>query len=49
MSHMRWLKFLKKCDFGFNYHLGKDNVVTNALSRKSLDMSMLMVRELELI
>lgn len=46
---MRWLEFLKDYDFGLNLHLGKANVVTDALSRKSLHMSMLMVRELELI
>ena len=32
-----------------NYHPGKANVVADALSRKSLHMSMLMVRELDLV
>jgi len=32
-----------------SYHLGMGNVVANALSRKSLHMSSLMVKELELI
>lgn len=32
-----------------SYHHGKANVVAAAMSRKSLHMSMLMVRELELI
>src|ERR1044072_4757161 len=49
MRHMRWLKFLKDYDFGLNYHPGKANIVADALSRKSLHMSMLMVREWELL
>ena len=49
MRQRRWLEFLKDYDFGLNYHPGKANVVADALSRKSLHMSMLMVMELELI
>jgi len=33
----------------FQHHPGKANVVADALSRKSLHMSALMVKELELI
>ena len=40
---------LKDYDFDLSYHPGKENVVNDALSRKSLHMSMLMVRELEMI
>ncbi|XP_050895763.1 uncharacterized protein LOC127102436 [Lathyrus oleraceus] len=40
---------LKDYDFELSCHPGKANVVADALSRKSLHMSMLMVRELELI
>ncbi|MCI55584.1 hypothetical protein A2U01_0076835, partial [Trifolium medium] len=36
-------------DFELSYHPGKANVVANALSRKSLHMSSLMAKELELI
>ena len=36
-------------DFGLNYHSGKANVVADALSRKTLHMSTMMVKELELI
>lgn len=43
------MKVLKDCDFGLNYHPGKANVIANALSLKSLDMAILMVRELDLI
>ena len=45
----RWLEFLKDYDFQLSYHLGKANVVVDALSRKLLHMSALMVKELELI
>lgn len=45
----RWFKFLKDYNFGLNYHPGKAKIVANALSRKSLHMSMLIVRELELL
>lgn len=46
---MRWLEFRKDYDFGLSYHHGKANVVEDALSRKSLHMSTLIVRELDLI
>ncbi|MCI69484.1 hypothetical protein A2U01_0090746, partial [Trifolium medium] len=36
-------------DFELSYHPGKANVVADALSRKSLHMSFLMAKELELI
>ena len=49
MRKRRWLELLKDYDFDLNYHPSKANVVANALSRKSLHMSMLMVRELEMI
>ena len=45
----RWLELLKDYDFGLNYHPGKANVVADALSRKSLHMSIMMVRESEMI
>ena len=44
MRQRIWLEFLKDYDFGLNYHPGKANVVVDALSMKSLHMSMLMVR-----
>ena len=49
MRQRRWLELLKDYDFGLNYHPGKANVVADALSRKSLHMSAMMVKELELI
>ena len=49
MRQRRWLELLKDFDFGLNYHPGKANVVADALSRKTLHMSALMVREFELL
>ena len=49
MRKRRWLEFLKDYDFVFNYHPGKANIVAADFSRKSLHMSMLMVRELDLL
>jgi len=49
MRQRRWLELLKDYDFGLNYHPGKANVVANALSRKTLHMSAMMVKELELL
>ncbi|GAU50577.1 hypothetical protein TSUD_410010 [Trifolium subterraneum] len=49
MRQRRWLEFLKDYDFELSYHPGKVNVVADALSRKSLHMSSLMAKELELI
>lgn len=49
MRQHRWLEFLKDYDFGLNYHPDKANVVDDALSRKSLHMSAMMVREIEMI
>lgn len=49
MRHKRWLEFFKDCYFGLNCHSGKANVIVDALSRNSLHMLMLMIRELELI
>ena len=36
MKQSRWMKFLEDYDFTLHYHLGKENVVDDALSRKSL-------------
>jgi len=49
MRQRRWLEYLKDFDFQLSYHPGKADVVADALSRKSLHMSALMVKELELI
>ena len=45
MRQRRWLELLKDYDFGLNYHPGKANVVADALSRKTLHMSAMMVLE----
>nr|KYP32282.1 Retrovirus-related Pol polyprotein from transposon 17.6 [Cajanus cajan] len=49
MRQGRWMEFLKDFDFQLMYHLGKPNVVADALSRKYIHMSAMMIRELELI
>ena len=35
MRQCRWMEFLEDYDFTLHYHLGKANVVADALSRKS--------------
>ena len=49
MHQRRWLEFLKDYDFELSYHPNKANVVANPLSRKSLHIYALMVRELDLL
>jgi len=49
MRQRMWLELLKDYDFGLNYHPCKANVVADALSRKNLHMSAMMVKELELL
>jgi len=49
MRQRMWLEYLKDFDFQLSYHPAKVNVVADALSRKTLHMSALMVKELELI
>jgi len=49
MRQRRWMKYLKDYDFELLYHPSKANIVANALSRKRMHMSALMVKELELI
>ena len=36
MRHRQWLELIKDYNLEIHYHLGKDNVVTNALSHKGL-------------
>ena len=49
MRHRRWMEFLKDFDFDLHYHPGKANVVADALSRKALHVSMMMVKGAQLI
>ncbi|WVZ26804.1 hypothetical protein V8G54_000096 (mitochondrion) [Vigna mungo] len=49
MRQRRWMEYLKDYDFELLYHPGKANVVADALSRKRVQMSALMIKELELI
>ena len=36
MRQRKWMEFLEDYDFTLHYHLGKANVVADALSRKIL-------------
>ena len=49
MRQRRWMEFLKDYEFRLNYHPEKANVVTDALSLKSLHASWMMVKEDELV
>jgi len=43
------MEFLKDCDFELLYHLGKANIVADALSRKTVHTAHLMTKEVELL
>jgi hypothetical protein len=43
------MEFLKDYDFELKYHQGKANVVADALSRKSLHVSTMMIHQMELL
>jgi hypothetical protein len=45
LRQRRWLKLIKDYDLGINYHLGKANMVADALSRRS-HLNILATREL---
>ena len=45
MRQRRWMEFLNDYDFELKYHTGKANVVANALNRKSLQMSLMMIKK----
>ncbi|RDY06906.1 Retrovirus-related Pol polyprotein from transposon 17.6, partial [Mucuna pruriens] len=49
MRQRRWIKFLDDYDFQLMYHLGKANMVEDALSRKIVHLSAFIVKELKLI
>lgn len=49
LRQRRWIKFWKDYDFEVKYHSGKADVVANALYRKSLHVSTLMVKGYELL
>ena len=43
------MEFLKGYEFELNYHPSKANVVADALSRKSLNVCWMMIKEIELM
>src|SRR4051812_29344807 len=45
MHQRRWMEYLKDYDFDLKYHLGKENKVADALSRKVLKGAELMMLE----
>ena len=49
MRQRRWMEFLKDYDFELLYHPGKTNVVADALSRKIVHTTHLMIKEVELL
>jgi len=49
MRQRRWIEFLKDYDFELLYHPGKANVLADALSRKTVHVAHLMIKELDLI
>ena len=49
MRQRRWMEFLKDYEFKLKYHLGKANVVVNALSKKSLSVVWMIIKEAKLI
>ena len=42
LCQQRWLELVKDYDLGINYHLGKANVVADALSRKPVSLNALL-------
>ena len=43
LRQRRWVEYLKDYDFSLFYHLGKANVVADALSRRTYTMASLMI------
>lgn len=49
LRQRRWLEFVKDYDFELSYHLGKANVIADALSRHSYVVSLYVAREWRLM
>ena len=49
MRQRRWMELLKDYKFELKYHPSKANIVADALSRKSLTVAWMMIKEIKLI
>ncbi|XP_058216036.1 uncharacterized protein LOC131327058 [Rhododendron vialii] len=49
LRQCHWMKHLEDYDFELHYHLGKANVVADALSRKSIHLASLAIREWKVV
>ncbi|XP_072052093.1 uncharacterized protein [Arachis hypogaea] len=49
MRQRRWMELLKDYDFDLSFHPGKANVVADTLSRKSLTIAWMRIKEEELV
>src|ERR1044072_6674225 len=49
MRQRRWMEYMNDYYFTLQYHPGKANVVADALSRKAIHVSIMMIEEIRLI
>ena len=49
MRQRRWMELLKDYEFELKYHSSKANIVVDALSKKSLNVAWMMIKEAKII